>query len=149
MIYDKARGEMTPRDVTNLEEILNKDNNSLLPAERDLLTARRDYLTDEELAKFGIEGAESTDGDKYANMGYNDLKKEAKERGITFPKETKKEGLVELLNEYDNLKDGDEFQGQIAHIATQEMIDENDLADQVEIGQLFFTEKEESTDGGK
>lgn len=131
---------MSPRDVTNMENILMKDKNSVLPAELELLNARRMYLTDDELVKYGI-NAEVKGGD-YSSMKFADLKKEAKERGIELSNSTKQVEIIALLEQYDNLQDGDEFQGKIAQRATQEMIDENDLADQLEVGDLFFVDKE-------
>ena len=145
MIYEKARAEMTPRDVTFMEDILKKDNVSLLPSERELLIARREYLTDEELARYEIEEKEAEENAKgkgYADLKFNDLKSAAKERGIVLTNSMKAVEIVALLEEYDNLKDGDEFQGKIAHIATQEMIDENELDEELQVGDLFFVEKE-------
>lgn len=140
MNKEKALAEMSPRDVTNMENILMKDKNSVLPAELELLNARRMYLTDDELVKYGI-NAEVKGGD-YSSMKFADLKKEAKERGIELSNSTKQVEIIALLEQYDNLQDGDEFQGKIAQRATQEMIDENDLADQLEVGDLFFVDKE-------
>ena len=154
MIYEKSREELSPRDVTNMEDILKKDNNSLLPAERELLVARRDYLTDEELEKYNISDSDkksdaTTTSRKYAGMSYNDAKKEAKERGIILEKTSKLPEIIGLLDQYDNLKAGDEFQGKIAFIATQEMIDENKLSDELEVGDLYFVDKDAIEDEEK
>jgi hypothetical protein len=142
-MIDQAKVELTPRDHTLFEEILSKDNNSLLPAERELLVARRCYLTEEELAKFQIEGDESEKLVTYADLTFNDLKKTAKEKGITIEKSLKREDILALLEEFDNLKEGDEFQGQIAMIATEEMIKVNELEGQLEVGQMYFAPKTE------
>lgn len=139
MIYDKAREEMTPRDVTNLEDILKKDNNSILQGERDLLVARRGYLTEDELIKYKIELV----GGGYESLKFNDLKKVAKEKGISLSSKDNTEDIIALLNQFDNLQDGDEFQGQIAKIATEEMIKDNELEKELKPGELFFIPKEE------
>lgn len=160
MINEKAKEELTPRDATLLEDILKKGKFGITTAERELLVARRCYLDESSLEEFGIDGPEEkveevNDGDgdlktsaeskpvsAYAGKKFADLKKEAKERGIITANTDKLPDIVALLEQYDGLKDGDEFQGKIAKIATQEMIDENDLSGQVEVGELFFIEKE-------
>ncbi len=157
MIQDKVREELTPRDATYLADLLKKDKNSITPAERELLVARRDYLTEETLAKYDITGpeikeevvagagTETTDANKskYDGVSFADLKKDAKERGIKLTNTLKMVDVVALLEQFDGLKDGDEFQGQIAKLATQEMIDENNLVGKVEVGQLVFIDKED------
>lgn len=74
----------------------------------------------------------------YSNIKFNDLKKLAKEKGIKINNTDKAIDIISLLEQYDALKDGDIFQGQITKFATQEFITENELEDSLKVGDLFF-----------
>jgi hypothetical protein len=154
MLNEKAREELTSRDATIMEDILAKGKFGITPAERGMLVARRGYLTEDALEQFSIDGPEVIEEDvnvgegapaapvsAYTGKKFAELKKEAQERGITLEKTAKLVDIVALLEQFDNLKDGDEFQGQIAKITTQEMIDENEL-EEVNVGDLVFVDKE-------
>lgn len=156
MINEKAKEELTPRDATLLEDILKKGKFGVTTAEREMLVARRDYLDESSLTEFGIEGPEIREEEvnvgagmpdpskpvsAYAGKKFAELKEEAKGRGITLEKTAKLVDIVALLEQFDALKDGDEFQGKIAKIATQEMIDEEEL-EEVNVGDLVFIEKD-------
>jgi hypothetical protein len=82
----------------------------------------------------------------YESVKFNDLKKLARGRGITLTNKETKEELLALLVSYDNLKDGDEFQDQIAKYATEEFITENGLENKLKVGDLFFVPKVVSKD---
>jgi len=75
---------------------------------------------------------------KYAELKFAELKKIAKERGIKTVNTDKAVDVIALLEQYDNLKDGDVFQNQIAKFATEEMITENGLESDIKVGDLFF-----------
>ncbi len=52
---EKAKAELSPRDLNTLSDLLAKD--VLTPTEVKMLAGRKDYLTQEELKKLGLKPA--------------------------------------------------------------------------------------------
>ena len=111
---EKAKKELNTEDLKVLSGILSKSNEVLTKEEKAHLTARRAYLTEEELKAFkiteeedtnddkGNEGNDDGDGDEeeapdYSGLKKEELEKECKKRDIEVPAKATVADMIELL----------------------------------------------------
>ena len=117
---EKAKKELTTKDQKVISKILSKSIEVLTKEEKGILSARRSYLTKEELKNFKIDGKSEVDENKEADdeeeaTDYSGLKKgeliaECENRKIEVDKRATVAELVELLEADDNgeLEDDEE-----------------------------------------
>lgn len=128
---EKAKKELGTEDLEVLSGILSKSNEVLTKEDRAHLTARRAYLTKEELKNYKITGKVEEDPDPvneeeeapiedsavvdedtpdYDGLNKEDLKKECKKRNIEVEARETKGGMIGLLKADDRgeLEDDDD-----------------------------------------
>ena len=127
---EKAKKELTTADQEVLSEILSKSNEVLTKEEKAHLTARRAYLTKEELKTYkitgkveedpnddnGNEGNDDGDGNDtpdYSGLKKVELEKECEKRNIETPAKVTVADLIELLEADDRgeLEDDEDEEG--------------------------------------
>lgn len=101
-------GELDRLSRENLERITALQPHEVTPADRAFMQARRDYLTEEQIADYAGEAVEEGgDEDSYGTWTLAELKAEAEARGLEVVSEGNKKAPWVAALEADDAKVGE------------------------------------------
>lgn len=90
---------LTPKDKKALEDVLKKSINDLSELDKEIIKARRDYLSGAEFNAYRSVIEEEDEKEEEKEPTYKEIKEELDKLGIEYPKNGKKDELLKILKE--------------------------------------------------